>query len=249
MASWFQCWCNQTKQFNKSKTRSRKKTGIDPADQRLTYNGKELDDATTLEENSIPHQATVDLEQDGPSEFIVNVQTPQGLIPVTVTPDDTIGTVKEQVEQQTGIPAEDQRLSYKGKELPDDTSTIADCNIEPGATLQLEPMTITVAAPDGKKYPVKVMSSDSIQDVKDRVAKESGIGADDQRLIYNGKELDDPQSTLADNGITHGSELSIEKMKINVETPDGSRIGIETWPSETIQDVKEKVKKKDRHRS
>lgn len=51
-------------------------------------------------------------------------------------PEDTIEMVKNKVYEKEGIPVDQQRLLFAGKEL-NNRRTLEDCNIKPGSTLDL----------------------------------------------------------------------------------------------------------------
>lgn len=55
---------------------------------------------------------------------------------VDVEPSDTVLALKEKLEEQEGIPPEQQRLVYQGKQLKDDRS-IESYNLKGGAILHL----------------------------------------------------------------------------------------------------------------
>lgn len=57
-------------------------------------------------------------------------------IEVDIEPDDTIQRIKERVEEKEGIPPEQQRLIFGGKQMSDE-KTAKDFDIEGGSVLHL----------------------------------------------------------------------------------------------------------------
>jgi ubiquitin C len=211
------------------------KLGIPPEDQRPTFKGKPLPDDSTIDDNGIKHGDTIDL---GPME--IKVRGPDGRVAtIPVTPDTPIDDIKDDIEDKLGIPPEDQRPTFKGKPLPDN-STIDDNGIKHGDTIDLGPMEVNVRAPDGRVATIPVTPDTPIKDLKKKVKKDLGISPKDQRPTFNDKPLPD-DSTLDDNGIKHGDTIDLEPMEIKVKAPDGRVASIPVTPDDTIDDIKKQV--------
>ncbi|XP_043924314.1 polyubiquitin-like [Protopterus annectens] len=146
--------------------------------------------------------------------------------PVTlnVTPNMTVAQVKAEIQRRTGVPSSQQRLVAQNGHPVEmrDNQWLQNCNIPNDTIMMLvkkeEPMTVFLKNDKGRTSTYTILPSQSVLDFKKKVQQLEQVPVDQQRLIYEGSQLEDgkklsdynirPETTIFLNLRLRGGTLS-----------------------------------------
>ena len=192
----------ESESVNDLKVKIHTRLGITPDQQRLLFRGVPMNDSGTLNDYHIMKDATIYVVRRIRS-YEVSVKTTNSgeNMSVVVNADEMIKELKLKIHKKEGIPVDHQQLTFAGQQLEDD-QCLSYYNIGRGSAINLKVNyfswgQIFVKTPTGKSIALEVKCTDTIDSVRSKVETREVIPADQQRLHFAGKQLEDGR-TLSD---------------------------------------------------
>ncbi len=182
------------------------KEGIPVDQQNLLCSGTQLEDGHHLNDYNIQRESTIHLVLGVCGDkTTIYVRTMLGrTISLEVGTKDTVERIKSKIEKREGIPPEEQRLIFGGREL-ENHHTLDSYNIQRESALQLmvnvapRGQAVTVETMTGKSFSVEVDGSSTLESVKAQIHNLQGIPQDQQHLFVPEKLW---QAELKDDCVT-----------------------------------------------
>ncbi|XP_059210722.1 uncharacterized protein LOC131989498 [Centropristis striata] len=229
-------------------------TGEPVGEQRLVFSGTQLKDDRLLVSYRIHRGAPVHLILKNDVTVFVKCS---GLETIAIHLCDnkfqsvTVLQLKEKLEPLFGVPVEEQRLIFSGKQLEDD-ALLVSCGIQHKTTIELI-LNVTVIVKDLTGETIKIdlheFQSITVLQLKEKLEPLTGEPVGEQRLVFAGKQLED-DALLVSCGIQHKTTIELilkNDVTVFVKWHNGETILIylsnNEFESVTVLQLKEKIQK------
>ena len=231
--------------FKKIKEKIKEKEGILPNQYELIFNGKELDNYTTLKDYNINKDSIIYLHKYFEIYIIMNEKK----ISLNIIASNTIENIKQKISSQIWNSPLEYKLIFDGIKLKD-YKTIEDYKIKEKSNIFLqgyESFEIFISFREKKKIiSLNVEESDKIIDVKEKIRIKEGSFPYEFKLLYNNRILEE-KNNIDDYNIKKGSTLYLihcSFKQIFVKTLTGSTIVLNVQGSDTIFYIKKQIENK-----
>jgi ubiquitin C len=189
---------------------------------KLIYAGVILEDGRTLVDYNVQGGAVLYLVVcSRAGELRLRVRTLRSFFDVPrVKLSDSVADVKAKIQDQEGIPHEQQRLVFAGHEVSD-CRTLASYNVGQGSSLFLverlvqterPPMRIHIRTLTCRRFDLDVYPTSTIDFIKEQLHDRTEYPLDEMRLVSRGREIgrgEDGQHTLEHYEVQEDSVLNL----------------------------------------
>lgn len=137
----------------------------------------------------------------------VFVTLPSGnTLAFNVDANETIGSIKTQIQKHEGIHIDQQQLQFGGMEL-ENNKTLEHYKISSYSWLHLTVQPSKKRPAQGQSISLEVDGSYTISELKKMISERAGIPIDKQELLFGGEHLDDNSKTISQYNIRKDSTV------------------------------------------
>jgi len=189
------------------------KTGMSAQEQLVSYKNLELLPTATVESLGLQDGDTLNVKSN---KVKVHVDMPGAYqsFDMEVPPDQTGQEMQKRISEKTGMPVQEQIVTYKNKEIPL-TSTPKSLAMQDGDTLKVNyikmPVTVKSKKDNSLIKEIMVDPEDKLLALKQQIAKAAGVKPEQQELsLENGQILNGLINNAVELGITPGCVLYLD---------------------------------------
>lgn len=205
------------------KIRIHEREGIPPEIQKIIYTGRELKNDTRLSELNVHTATTFYLEVlQSPKIYIKPLMGEQ--IVLDFDPNVTVAAIKSQIHKKAGVNSNQISLLFKGSEL-EDGQTLASCEIQDKSTIIMfsKECVVFVKVPSLQKTVMLGYDPEAtIRSIKLKLCEKVQISFEEQRLLFEGKCLED-NGTLGSYNVPQEGTIDLIVTKMIDTVSVGSR--------------------------
>ncbi|KAI0513650.1 hypothetical protein KFK09_009680 [Dendrobium nobile] len=219
--------------------------------QELFFAGNLLQDTKALSDYIVStdsSDSTIDIWVERRMPISIKIPSMEKTLPLNVKYIETVHKLKVMIQDEVGIPLDQQQLIFCGKTLKDYQLLIA-CGIIKDSTVYvmmnpLAELLVYVQMACDNTFSLEVKAGYTISDVKVIVESLRGIPASQIKVFHDGVELQD-SSTLSFYKVKHQSVLHLQaQIQIFAKFVTGKIINIIAEVSDTIVIIITKIKSK-----
>ncbi|XP_076122680.1 polyubiquitin-like [Alosa pseudoharengus] len=127
-----------------------------------------------------------------------------------VSPSNTVGELKRLIQLKSGDAPARLKLKGNGTNFSNDSSTLGAIGLQSGSSIValVQDVQVFVRNEKGQSKTYDVAPGETVTDLKRKVYNKERVPVDQQRMIYNGKQLEHGRK-LEDYGIQSGSTIHL----------------------------------------
>ncbi|KAJ5074730.1 polyubiquitin-like [Anaeramoeba ignava] len=229
------------------------KEGIKQQNQTIFFQNEKLEDDKTLNDYGIKHGDVLKIDS---SEIMVEIHCFKfETMKIFIDPKETVGKVKQIIEEKLGFFQIQQKLYFDNKILEDD-KTIQESNVKHKSRMlfflkRLENLKMKVKVQHFEKIiEYEVFTNEEIYKLKGKIEKNFKIPYGKQKLFYNRSEIssyDFEGNMIPNNAIMHliTDEDGDRDLKLTIKNDSkNEEYQIETKFGATLEELKEIIEKK-----